>query len=62
MQFLKEYWKVSLFGHKKGSFTGAVDDRKGYFEMADGGTLFLDELGEMPLTTQVKLIASFGNW
>ena len=45
-----------LFGHKKGSFTGAVDDRKGYFEMADGGTLFLDELGEMPLTTQVKLL------
>ena len=45
-----------LFGHKKGSFTGAVDDRKGYFELADGGTLFLDELGEMPLTTQVKLL------
>lgn len=45
-----------LFGHKKGSFTGAVDDRKGYFELADGGTLFLDELAEMPLTTQVKLL------
>lgn len=45
-----------LFGHKKGSFTGAVDDRKGYFEIADGGTLFLDEIGEMPLTTQVKLL------
>lgn len=45
-----------LFGHKKGSFTGAIDDRKGYFEIADGGTLFLDELGEMPLTTQVKLL------
>jgi len=45
-----------LFGHKKGAFTGAVDDRKGYFELADGGTLFLDELAEMPLTTQVKLL------
>lgn len=45
-----------LFGHKKGSFTGAVDNRKGYFELADGGTLFLDEIGETPLTTQVKLL------
>lgn len=45
-----------LFGHKKGSFTGAVDDRKGYFEIADGGTLFLDEIAEMALTTQVKLL------
>lgn len=45
-----------LFGHKKGSFTGAVDDRKGYFEMADSSTLFLDEIAEMPLTTQVKLL------
>lgn len=45
-----------LFGHKKGSFTGAVDDRKGYFELADESTLFLDELAEMPLTTQVKLL------
>lgn len=45
-----------LFGHKKGSFTGATDDRKGYFEVADGGTLFLDEIAEMPLTTQVKLL------
>ncbi|OGU36794.1 MAG: sigma-54-dependent Fis family transcriptional regulator [Ignavibacteria bacterium GWB2_35_6b] len=45
-----------LFGHKKGSFTGAIDDRKGYFELADGGTLFLDEIAEMPLTTQVKLL------
>ncbi|MBI9072766.1 MAG: sigma-54-dependent Fis family transcriptional regulator [Melioribacteraceae bacterium] len=45
-----------LFGHKKGSFTGAMDDRKGYFEIADGGTLFLDEIAEMPLTTQVKLL------
>lgn len=45
-----------LFGHKKGSFTGAVVDRKGYFEIANGGTLFLDEIAEMPLTTQVKLL------
>lgn len=45
-----------LFGHKKGSFTGASDNRKGYFEIADGGTLFLDEIAEMPLTTQVKLL------
>ena len=45
-----------LFGHKRGSFTGAVDNRKGYFEIADGGTLFLDEIAEMPLTTQVKVL------
>ena len=45
-----------LFGHKRGSFTGAVDARKGYFELADSGTLFLDEIAEMPLTTQVKLL------
>jgi transcriptional regulator with GAF, ATPase, and Fis domain len=45
-----------LFGHKRGSFTGAVETRKGYFEIADGGTLFLDEIGEMPLHTQVKLL------
>ncbi len=45
-----------LFGHKKGSFTGAIENRKGYFEIADGGTLFLDEIAEMPLTTQVKLL------
>lgn len=45
-----------LFGHRKGAFTGAVDDRKGYFEIADEGTLFLDEIAEMPLTTQVKLL------
>ncbi|MBS4033889.1 MAG: sigma-54-dependent Fis family transcriptional regulator, partial [Ignavibacterium sp.] len=45
-----------LFGHKKGSFTGAIETRKGYFELADNGTLFLDEIAEMPITTQVKLL------
>ncbi len=45
-----------LFGHEKGSFTGAYTDRKGYFEEADEGTIFLDEIGEMPLNTQVKLL------
>jgi DNA-binding NtrC family response regulator len=45
-----------LFGHKKGSFTGAIEGRKGYFEIADGGTLFLDEIAEMPVTIQAKLL------
>ncbi|QZE14264.1 sigma-54 dependent transcriptional regulator [Halosquirtibacter laminarini] len=45
-----------LFGHEKGSFTGAVNDRKGYFEEANGGTIFLDEIGELPLSTQVRLL------
>jgi transcriptional regulator with PAS, ATPase and Fis domain len=45
-----------LFGHEKGSFTGASDARKGYFEVADKGTIFLDEVGELPLTTQVRLL------
>ncbi len=47
-----------MFGHKKGSFTGAVADKPGLFEVADGGTLFLDEVGELPLTIQVKLLRS----
>ncbi len=45
-----------LFGHEKGSFTGATDSRKGYFEVADGGTIFLDEVAELPLSTQVRLL------
>lgn len=45
-----------LFGHEKGSFTGAIEARKGYFEEADGGTLFLDEVGELPLSSQAKLL------
>src|SRR6478672_5359660 len=45
-----------LFGHEKGSFTGAVDSRKGYFETVNGGTIFLDEVGELPLATQARLL------
>ena len=50
-----------LFGHEKGSFTGASDSRKGYFELADGGTIFLDEIGELPLATQVKFLRILEN-
>ena len=50
-----------LFGHKKGSFTGAAEDRKGYFEEANKGTIFLDEIGETPLETQVKLLRVLEN-
>src|SRR5947208_13702670 len=47
---------LELFGHEKGSFTGAVESRKGYFETVNGGTIFLDEIGEMPLGTQARLL------
>ncbi len=50
-----------LFGHEKGSFTSAVDTRRGYFEIADGSTIFLDEIGETPLATQVKLLRVLEN-
>ena len=52
----KNLLEARLFGHKRGSFTGAEVDKKGLFEIADGGTLFLDEMGEMPLTLQAKLL------
>lgn len=52
----KDLQESEFFGHKKGSFTGAVNDKKGYFEEANGGTIFLDEVGEMSLQTQAKLL------
>ena len=50
-----------LFGHEKGSFTGAHESRKGYFEVTNGGTIFLDEIGEMPLGTQARLLRVLEN-
>ena len=56
-----ELLESELFGHEKGSFTGANEARKGYFEVTDGGTIFLDEIGEMPLSTQSRLLRILEN-
>ena len=50
-----------LFGHEKGAFTGAINTRKGYFEVANNGTIFLDEIGDLPLQTQVRLLRVLEN-
>jgi DNA-binding NtrC family response regulator len=54
-------FESELFGHRRGSFTGAIEDRKGAFAMADGGTLFLDEIGDLPLSQQPKLLRAIEN-
>jgi two-component system response regulator PilR (NtrC family) len=59
--FPENLLESELFGHKRGSFTGAVENKEGLFVVADGGTLFLDEIGEMPLTLQVKLLRVLDN-
>ena len=51
-----------LFGHEKGAFTGAHDNRKGYFETANEGTIFLDEIGELPLSSQARLLRVLEKW
>ena len=50
-----------MFGHEKGAFTGAINTRKGYFEVANNGTIFLDEIGDLPLSTQVRLLRILEN-